>query len=74
MPLILKINDIECSYGAIKVLNGLSFSVGSGNFTGIIGPNGSGKSTLLKSLSRVLKPIKGTVLLEKKDLYKMDTQ
>lgn len=74
MPVILKINDIECSYGAIKVLNGLSFSIGSGNFTGIIGPNGSGKSTLLKSLSRVLKPSRGTVLLDKKDLYKMETQ
>ncbi|MDD4767161.1 MAG: heme ABC transporter ATP-binding protein [Desulfotomaculaceae bacterium] len=72
--MILKINDIECSYGTVKVLNGLTFSVSSGSFTGIIGPNGSGKSTLLKSLSRVLKPVKGTVLLDEKDLYRMDTQ
>ncbi len=71
MAVIFKVNDIECSYGAAKVLNGLTFSVGSGSFTGIIGPNGSGKSTLLKSLSRVLKPVKGTVLLNELDLYKM---
>ncbi|MDD4334184.1 MAG: heme ABC transporter ATP-binding protein [Desulfotomaculaceae bacterium] len=74
MAMILKINDIECSYGTVKVLNGLTFSVGSGSFTGIIGPNGSGKSTLLKSLSRVLKPVKGTVLLDGRALYRMDPQ
>ncbi|MBP7332444.1 MAG: putative siderophore transport system ATP-binding protein YusV [Firmicutes bacterium ADurb.Bin373] len=74
MAVTLKINDIECSYGAVKVLNGLTFSISSGSFTGIIGPNGSGKSTLLKSLSRVLKPVKGTVLLNEKDLYRMGPQ
>lgn len=74
MAVTLKINDIECSYGAVKVLNGLAFSISSGSFNGIIGPNGSGKSTLLKSLSRVLKPVKGTVLLNEKDLYRMGPQ
>jgi iron complex transport system ATP-binding protein len=74
VAVILKIDDIECSYGAVKVLNGLTFSVTGGSFTGIIGPNGSGKSTLLKSLSRVLKPVKGSVLLDDDDLYRLDTR
>lgn len=74
MAVILKINDIECSYGAVKVLDGLTFSVAGGSFTGIIGPNGSGKSTLLKSLSRVLKPARGSVLLDEEDLYRLDTR
>lgn len=72
MAVIFKIDDIECSYGAAKVLNGLTFSIAGGSFTGIIGPNGSGKSTLLKSLSRVLKPVQGAVLLDKEDLYSLD--
>jgi iron complex transport system ATP-binding protein len=38
---------------------------------GIIGPNGSGKSTLLKSISRTLKPHKGTILLDDKDIYSL---
>lgn len=74
MTVVLKIDDIECSYGAVKVLGGLTFSIDSGSFTGIIGPNGSGKSTLLKSLSRVLKPVKGAVLLDEKNLYSLDTR
>lgn len=74
MAVILKIDDIECSYGAVKVLDGLTFSIEGGSFTGIIGPNGSGKSTLLKSLSRVLKPVKGAVLLDEADLYSLDTR
>ena len=74
MAVILKIDEIECSYGAVKVLNGLNFSIEGGSFTGIIGPNGSGKSTLLKSLSRVLKPVKGAVLLNEEDLYSLDTR
>ncbi|NLI13644.1 MAG: heme ABC transporter ATP-binding protein [Peptococcaceae bacterium] len=71
---MLRIEDIECSYGAVKVLRGLTFSIESGSFTGIIGPNGSGKSTLLKSLSRVLKPAKGAVLLNEENLYNLDTR
>jgi iron complex transport system ATP-binding protein len=74
MPVVLKIDEIECSYGAVKVLTGLTFSIDGGSFTGIIGPNGSGKSTLLKSLSRVLKPVKGAVLLDEENLYSLDTR
>ena len=36
---------------------------------GILGPNGSGKSTLLKSISRTLKPYKGSIMLNDKDIY-----
>lgn len=74
MAVLLKIDDITCSYGAVKVLSGLTFSIDGGSFTGIIGPNGSGKSTLLKSLSRVLKPVKGAVLLDEENLYSLDTR
>lgn len=69
MAVTLKIIDLACSYGATRVLDGLTFSFARGSFTGIIGPNGSGKSTLLRSLSRVLKPAGGVVLLDDRDLY-----
>jgi iron complex transport system ATP-binding protein len=39
--------------------------------TGVIGPNGSGKSTLLKTLSRVLKPERGVVLLDGEVLHQL---
>ncbi len=49
----------------------MNILVKEGDFVGIIGPNGSGKSTLLKSISRTLKPHKGTILLNDKDIYSL---
>ncbi len=72
MKVALKIFDVECSYGATKVLDGLSFTIERGSFTGILGPNGSGKSTLMRCISRVLKPSKGAVLLDEENLFGLD--
>lgn len=65
----LNINGVECRYGSIKILENVSLSVKAGDFVGILGPNGSGKTTLLKSVSRTLKPSKGAILLNEKDVY-----
>jgi len=65
----LEILDIICSYGSTPVLNGVTFRIGKGDFVGIIGPNGSGKSTILKTISRVLTPRSGKVLLLNQDIY-----
>lgn len=67
----LNINGVECRYGSVKVLENVSLQVKPGDFVGILGPNGSGKSTLLKSISRVLKPHGGSILLDKSDIYSM---
>ncbi|MDD2421195.1 MAG: ABC transporter ATP-binding protein [Heliobacteriaceae bacterium] len=71
MPVTLKILGVECAYGATPVLHGVDFSVVKGSFTGIIGPNGSGKSTLMHCISRVLRPLRGTVLLDGNNLYNL---
>jgi iron complex transport system ATP-binding protein len=67
----LTIGGIDVSYGSVDVLKNINFAVESRQFLGILGPNGSGKTTLLKSISRVLKPIKGSILVGDKDIYKM---
>ncbi|MCW4022068.1 MAG: ABC transporter ATP-binding protein [archaeon] len=67
----LTIDDVNCSYGSVEILNDISFEVKSGEFLGILGPNGSGKTTLLKSISRVLKPKKGTILIDEQNIYNM---
>jgi iron complex transport system ATP-binding protein len=67
----LTIDGVDCSYGSVDILKDINFSVKSGQFLGILGPNGSGKTTLLKSISRVLQPKKGTILIEDKDIYKL---
>ena len=66
---VLTIDGIDCSYGSIDILKNINFQVNSGEFLGILGPNGSGKTTLLRSISRVLKPKKGSVILDEKDIY-----
>jgi len=65
----LRINNIACRYGTTNVLENINFSAKGGDFIGIIGPNASGKSTLLKSISKVLKPHTGVVLLNERDVY-----
>ena len=67
---VFRVIDVSCSYGSHNVLDGITFTVERGAFAGILGPNGSGKTTLLRCLSRVLKPRRGTVLLEDRDLYR----
>ncbi len=68
----LNVNGIECRYGSVKILSDISLEVKPGCFLGILGPNGSGKTTLLKSISRVLKPHGGSVLIDKEDIYKLN--
>ncbi len=70
----LSIDGVDCFYESVKILEDVRFSVKTGTFLGILGPNGSGKTTLLKSISRVLKPRKGAILLNDADVYKMKTR
>src|SRR6266568_6430428 len=46
-------------YGAIRAVDGVSFSVGPGEIVGVIGPNGSGKTTLFNSILGQIKPTSG---------------
>ena len=69
--MLLNVDGVECRYGSVKVLEDVSFSVKGGDFVGILGPNGSGKTTLLKSVSRILKPHKGTILLNETNIYSL---
>jgi iron complex transport system ATP-binding protein len=73
MSAVLEAIEIWCKYPRSPgpVLKGVSLRVEEGEFVGIVGPNGSGKTTLLRALSGTLKPFKGSVLLDGRDIYKM---
>ena len=55
---VIEVEALTTGYGRQSVLDGVTFSVASGELVGLIGPNGSGKSTLLKALIG-LRPIWG---------------
>lgn len=59
---VLRVRDIEKSFGRHKVLQGVSFEVAPGTLVGIVGENGAGKSTLLKILAGELQPNRGQVV------------
>jgi branched-chain amino acid transport system ATP-binding protein len=67
----LDVHDLVTSYGAIKALNGVSLSVPSGSITAVLGANGAGKSSLLRSLSGLVKPTSGRILIDGRDVFGM---
>ena len=67
----LSVEGLSLGYGDHAVIHGIDLSVLPGKITGILGANACGKSTLLKSMSRLLKPTAGTVLLDGKDVHSM---
>ncbi len=57
----LKCFNLEKSYGKVKALRGLSFSVPEGSITGMLGPNGAGKSTTIKIINGLIANYRGSV-------------
>jgi iron complex transport system ATP-binding protein len=68
---VVNVDGVECRYGSVKVLEDVSLAVKEGDFVGVLGPNGSGKTTLIKSISRILRPHRGAILLNGADIYSL---
>lgn len=67
-------HGLSVEYGSFTALEGLKFSIAAGDFVALIGPNGAGKSSLLRCLSRLLKPARGAICLDDRDLHKIPLQ
>ncbi|CAM5440677.1 ABC transporter ATP-binding protein [Streptomyces abikoensis] len=70
----LAARDLTLAYEDRTVVDGLDLAVPDGEVTIVIGPNACGKSTLLRALGRLLKPARGTVLLDGEDLARIPTR
>lgn len=68
---MLEVKGLEVSYGAIKALKGISFSVEQGEIISLIGSNGAGKTTTLHSLSGIIRKAAGSVLFNGHDISSM---
>ncbi|MBP7732241.1 MAG: ABC transporter ATP-binding protein [Caldisericia bacterium] len=69
---MLEVRNLSAGYGKDGVLHDVSFAVDDGLLVGVLGPNGSGKSTLIRSFFRISTVRSGQILLDGKDLLKMN--
>lgn len=67
---MLKINDLKVRYGVIEAIKGISFEVNDGEIVTLIGANGAGKTTTMHTISGLIKPYSGSIVLDQEDISK----
>ena len=72
--MLLEVKNLNVYYGAIHALQGISFNVEEGEIVTLIGANGAGKSTTLKTVSGLLRPRSGSVVLRGENLTNTPAQ
>ncbi|PZD94315.1 cobalamin/Fe(3+)-siderophore ABC transporter ATP-binding protein [Paenibacillus sambharensis] len=71
---VLETQALTLSYGGSPIIDNLDLTIPKGEITVFVGSNGCGKSTLLRSAARLLKPAKGAVLLDGKEIGRLPTK
>jgi polar amino acid transport system ATP-binding protein len=66
---LISLRDVHKSFGALAVLEGITFDVRKGEVICIIGPSGSGKSTLLRCINALVPIDKGSILVEGQEVH-----
>jgi branched-chain amino acid transport system ATP-binding protein len=64
MSALLEVRDLSRSFGGIRAVAGVSFTVSPGEIVGLVGPNGAGKTTLFNLVTGTLKPDTGKVIFD----------
>ncbi|HIF36707.1 MAG TPA: ATP-binding cassette domain-containing protein, partial [Candidatus Thioglobus sp.] len=67
----LEIKNLSISFGGVKAVDDVSFSIEEGSVYAIIGPNGAGKSTIFNLLSRFYEPLSGQLNFSGNDLLEL---
>nr|CBH38016.1 ABC transporter, ATP-binding protein [uncultured archaeon]CBH38507.1 ABC transporter, ATP-binding protein [uncultured archaeon] len=68
----LKVKNVEFSYASVPILKDICIELAASEMLGVVGPNGAGKSTLLRCIDRILKPQRGSILLDEREIKKMN--
>lgn len=66
----IEVNNLSKSFGRVRALDAVSFSVGRGELFGLIGPDGAGKTTLFRLLATLLAPDSGTASVDGLDIVR----
>jgi len=67
---VFELQGLVKSYGPLRAVDGVSFTVAKGELYGLLGPNGAGKTTIMSMLSGLLAPDEGRILFDSIDLAK----
>ncbi len=70
--MLLNVQDLHVSYGAIRAVHGVSFEVDEGEIVTLIGANGAGKSTILNTIAGLLSPNSGRITYQGQDIGGLD--
>lgn len=65
---MIQARELRKTYGAVKAVDGVSFSVAAGEVFGLLGPNGAGKSTLIRMMTCLTRPDAGTCRIASRDV------
>ena len=68
MSPLLAVRDLEVAYGNIPALHGIDLEVEKGEIVTLIGANGAGKTTTLRTISGLLRPRRGGVAFNGRDI------
>ncbi len=71
MSTVLEVQDVASGYGEVQILWGVSLRLEEGKLTTLVGSNGVGKTTLLRTVTGLLRPWKGKVLFQGKDITRL---
>jgi ABC-type branched-subunit amino acid transport system ATPase component len=69
--MLLRLQGVIAGYGGGDVLQGVDLEIAPGSIACIVGPNGAGKSTVLKTVSGLLRPREGAVLMDGAELHRL---
>jgi len=69
---MLRIENLHGGYGTVDVLQGVSLEVAQGSVVALIGANGAGKTTAMRLISGLLRPTRGTIVLDGKNVEGLD--
>jgi branched-chain amino acid transport system ATP-binding protein len=68
---LVRVEELDCRYGLLQAVRGVSFEMAQGETVALIGANGAGKSTLLRTIAGAHKPHSGRVLFDGADVTAM---
>ncbi len=68
---VLRVEELDCRYGLLQAVRGVSFEVAQSETVALIGANGAGKSTLLRAIAGAHKPHSGRVVFDGADVTSM---